>query len=377
MFDYGERRRRLDERMRAADVDLLFLAPSSDLEYLTGLERQIPTFGQSSQANDWVSGTFFRPGREPVFLLTRMAAVFEAAGDVPGELVVVNERDDGFAVFERVARGLGPARLAAVGDRVWAETVLNLQRIFGGDGLVTGSRLVSELRRRKSAEELAVMERACEVADETMAAVAPRVLPGVTMCELAEEVDHQMRIRGSRTPSFTTRVFTGFGDDDLDSESESGTRPLREGQCVMFDYGAVVDGYCSDFGRAIFCGEPSREDRDVYAVMLAAQEAGRAATRPGVPASEVNRACRAPIEEAGLGEHFLHRMGHGIGLDVHERPFLSEEDETPLETSMTFTDEPSIIRPGRAAVRIEDVIVCEERGGRKLNRHPPDLVANT
>jgi Xaa-Pro aminopeptidase len=376
VFDYGERRRRLGERMRAAGIDLLFLAPSADLEYLTGLERQIPTFGRTWQASDWISGAFFRPEREPVFLLPRMAAVFEISGEVPGELVVVNERDDAFAAFERVASGLGPARRAAVGDRVWAETVLNLQRVLGGGELVTGSGLVGELRRTKSAEELAVMERACRVADETMGAVSPRVVPGVTMNELAEEVDHQMRIRGSRTSSFTTRVFTGPGDDDLDSEGASGTRPLREGQSVMFDFGAVVDGYCSDFGRAVFCGQPSDEDREVYAVMLAAQEAGRAATRPGVPAREVNRACRAPIEEAGLGEHFMHRMGHGIGLDVHERPFLSEEDETPLEASMTFTDEPSILRPGRLSVRIEDVIVCEAGGGRKLNGYPPDLVAN-
>jgi Xaa-Pro aminopeptidase len=376
VFDYGERRRRLDERMREGGVDLLFLAPSSDLEYLTGLERQIPTFGQSSQANDWISGAFFRPGRKPVFLLTRMAAVFELSGDLPGELLVVNERDDGFAALERAVRGLGPARRGAVGDRVWAETVLNLQRILG-DGLVTGSALVAELRRRKSAEELAVMERACGLCDETIAAVASRVVPGVTMTELAEEVDRQMRIRGSRTPSFTTRVFTGIEADDLDSAGETGGRPLGEGQSVMFDFGGVLDAYCSDFGRAIFCGEPGDEDREVYAVMLAAQEAGRAAARPGVPACEVNRACRGPIEEAGLGAYFMHRMGHGIGLDVHERPFLSEEDETPLEASMTFTDEPSILRPGRPAVRIEDVIVCEDGGARKLNRHPPDLVANT
>jgi Xaa-Pro aminopeptidase len=375
VFDYAERRRRLDERMSAAGVDLLFLAPSSDLEYLTGFERQIPTFGQSQQANEWVSGAFFRAGREPVFLLTRMAAVFEVSAELPGELVVVNERDDGFAAFERVASGLRPVQRAAVGDRVWAETVLNLRRVLG-DGLVTGSALVGELRRRKSAEELAVMERACRLCDETMAAVAPQVVPGVTMAELAEEVDHVMRIRGSRTPSFTTRVFTGIEPGDLDSLGETRREPLREGRSVMFDFGGVLDGYCSDFGRAIFCGEPGDEDREVYAVMLAAQEAGRAAARPGVPACEVNRACRGPIEEAGLGDYFMHRMGHGIGMDVHERPFLSEEDETPLEASMTFTDEPSILRPGRPAVRIEDVIVVEDGGARKLNRHPPDLVAN-
>ena len=105
--------------------------------------------------------------------------------------------------------------------------------------------------------------------------------------------------------------------------------------------------------------------------MLAAQEAGRAAASAGTTAAAVNAACRAPIEEAGLGEHFRHRMGHGIGMDVHERPFISTEDETPLLPGMTFTDEPSIIIPGRFSVRIEDIVVCEEAGGRKLGSYPP------
>ncbi len=142
----------------------------------------------------------------------------------------------------------------------------------------------------------------------------------------------------------------------------------------MFDFGGVVDGYCSDFGRTIFCGEPSQEYLDAYDVMLAAYEAGRAAAAAGTPACEVNAACRAPIEEAGYGEYFRHRMGHGIGMNVHERPFLSVEDDTPLEVGMTFTDEPSIMIPGRFSVRIENVIVCEEDGGRSLNRYPDDLV---
>jgi Xaa-Pro aminopeptidase len=116
---------------------------------------------------------------------------------------------------------------------------------------------------------------------------------------------------------------------------------------------------------------------EVYDVMLAAQEAGRAAAAAGTPAADVNAACRAPIEDAGLGEHFRHRMGHGIGLDVHERPFISEEEKTELEPGMTFTDEPSIIIPGRFSVRIEDIVVCEEGGGRKLGSYPTALVANS
>jgi Xaa-Pro dipeptidase len=208
-----------------------------------------------------------------------------------------------------------------------------------------------------------------------MGATCGRVRPGVTMDELVEEVEHQMRVRGSLAPSFTTHVFTGGLEDRLESRTPSGGRPLRHGESVLFDFGGVLDGYCSDFGRTIFCGEPTAEYRRAYQAMLDAQEAGRAAARPGVPCSEVNRACREPIEEAGYGPYFRHRMGHGIGLDIHERPFMSVEDDTPLEAGMSFTDEPSILVPGRVGVRIEDVVVCEEGGGRKLNRYSSELVA--
>jgi Xaa-Pro dipeptidase len=375
VFDYPDRRRRLAERMREAGVDLLFLPPSSDLEYLTGVERAIPTFGQSQYAHGWVAGAFFRADREPVFVLPRMMTLFDMAGELPGELVVVAERDDGPELFETTLLGMGEVETLAVGDRTWAETVVHLTQAVSPERLVTGSALVNELRRTKSAEELAAMERACRVCDETIAVVAPKVRPGATMLDLAEEVEHLMRVLGSRVPSFTTHVFTSFVGGKNSAE-ESRSVPIEEGDVVMFDFGAVVDGYCSDFGRTVCVGDPGSEVRDAYALVLAAQEAGRAALRPGVPASEVNRACRQPIEDAGLGAYFKHRMGHGIGLDVHERPFVSEEEGTPLEAGMTFTDEPSILVDGRFGVRIEDVVVCEPQGGRKLNRFSPDLIVN-
>jgi len=375
VFDYLDRRRRLAERMREAAVDLLFLQPSSDLEYLTGVERAIPTFGQSQYAHGWVAGAFFRLDREPVFVLPRMMTLFDIAGELPGELVVVAERDDGPSLFETAARGMGDVRTLAVGDRAWAETVLHLTDALSPERVVTGSALVNELRRTKSAEELAVMERACRVCDDTIAAVAPMVQPGANMLDLVEEVEHRMRVLGSRVPSFTTHVFTSFVGGKNSAE-DSRSEPIEEGDVVMFDFGAVVDGYCSDFGRTVCVGEPGSEVREAYALVLAAQEAGRAALRPGVSASDVNRACRQPIEEAGYGPHFKHRMGHGIGLDVHERPFVSEEEETLLEVGMTFTDEPSILVDGRFGVRIEDVVVCEPDGGRKLNAFPPELIVN-
>ena len=376
MFDYAGRQKRLAERMEAEGVEVLFLAPSADLEYLTGVERLIPNFGEASYPSGWVTGAFFVPGSSPVFLLPRMFAAFDLREQPHGEIVVVNETDDGAAIFERVARGLDGNGPVAVGDRVWAETTLNLGRLFGLDRLRTGSSLVNELRRVKTPEELEAMGRAIGTVEQTMAAVTPLVVPGTTMAQLAEAVEHELRAAGSRTPSFATHIFTGLDESDLDSHTKTAHEPLTEGASVMFDFGGVVDGYCSDFGRTIFCGDPPADYREIYEIMLAAQENGRAAAAAGTSASEVNAACRAPIEEAGLGEHFRHRMGHGIGLDVHERPFISVEDTTPLEPGMTFTDEPSIIIPGGFSVRIEDIVVCEEGGGRKLNSYPTALVAN-
>ncbi len=374
MFDYAERRRRLAGRMQEEGVDLAFIPPSSDLEYLTGVERAIPTFGQSQYAHGWVAGAFFAPEREPVFVLPRMMSLFDMAGELPGEVVVVSERDDGPALFAGAARGFGAVRALGIGDRTWGETVIQLTEALAPGRILPVSRLVNELRRTKSPDELAVMERACRVCDETIAAVAPQVQPGATMLELAEEVEHQMRLHGSRVASFTTHVFTSFVGGKNSAEA-SRTEPIEEGDVVMFDFGAVVDGYCSDFGRTVCVGEPEPEVRTTYDLVLAAHEAGRAALRPGVLASEVNRACREPIEAADYGHAFKHRMGHGIGLDVHERPFVSEEEETPLEVGMTFTDEPSILLD-HFGVRTEDVVVCEPDGGRKLNGFPPDLIVN-
>ena len=143
----------------------------------------------------------------------------------------------------------------------------------------------------------------------------------------------------------------------------------------MFDFGGVVDGYCSDFGRTSTAASRPQDYREAYEVMLAATRRDAPPPPPGRSRREVNAACRAPIEEAGLGEHFRHRMGHGIGMDVHERPFISTEDETPLEAGMTFTDEPSIIIPAASASGSRTSSSARSSGGRVLNDYPAALVA--
>jgi Xaa-Pro aminopeptidase len=364
--ELASRRRGLAHLLAERGLDALFVPPSSDLEYLTGVVRDVPSFGQSSYAHGWVAGAFLVPDREPLFVLPRMVLAFHLADREPGETIVVGEADDGEARFAGAVRSLGAIDRIGVGARTWAQTLLAIQRALPGAEVVDGSPLVNRLRRVKSPLELELMTEACRIAERAMDAVAGRVVPGVSTGELAEEVEHQMRRHGSRTPSVPTQVFTFGREDSRDSTTPSAALPVRDGEPVLFDFGAVHRGYCSDFGRTVVCGAAPADYDRIHEVMLAAQEAGRAAAVPGALAREVDAACRALIEEAGLGAFFRHRMGHGIGLDVHEPPFISVEDETPLEAGMTFTDEPSILVPGRFGVRVEDVVVCEDGGGRRL-----------
>lgn len=363
--EYTRRRERLGELLARRGLDALFVPPGSDLEYLTGIERDLPTFGQISYAHGWVTGAFLAPGQEPVYVLPRMVVAFHLGGVAPPRSLVVREDGNGRESFAEAVGEIGSPRRIALGQRVWAETVIELLAAVPGAQFEEGSSLVNELRRVKSSTELELMAQACLIARETMDAVTPDVVPGVSMTRLVERVEHELRARGSRCPSFPTHIFT-WGERRLDSGGPYASEPLREGEVVLFDFGAVWHGYCSDFGRTVACGEPPADYEQTIRVLLEAQEAGRAAAVPGALAREVNAACRGPIEAAGLGEGFRHRMGHGIGLDVHEHPFLSVEDETPLEAGMTFTDEPSILVDGRFGVRVEDVIEVTPGSGRTL-----------
>jgi len=220
------------------------------------------------------------------------------------------------------------------------------------------------------------MRESAAIADAVMGQVAPLVVAGVSEIELQAEVDLRIRRLGSPGPSFDTGVF-GMGPALVrDASVRVSTDVLGPQTGVSFDFGAITRGYCSDFGRTVHIGEPSDEYVRVHDVVMAAQEAGRRAAVPGATGGQVHRAARAVIEEAGYGDWFRHRVGHCIGLDVHEAPFLSDEDETPLRPGMLFTIEPSVFWPGRLGVRVEDVFLLTEHGAEPINEFPRDLLAN-
>jgi Xaa-Pro aminopeptidase len=374
-FDHAARRRRFDAVLEQEGVDLVWFPISADLEYLTGIHRRVPTFGEVNYTHGWATGAFLARGRDPIFVLPRMVTEFDLPEGVPGEVVTVNELDDGDEVFQRVAARVGAPRSVAVGARTWGAAMLRLLQAFPGAQLQDGTRLLNRLRRIKDEQELELMRTVCRMADTAMGETTPKIEAGVTELDLAEEVNYHLLRHGARTWSFDTAVWSMGPLDDRDATVRISHQPLRPGMGVSFDFGAVHQGYCSDFGRTIHIGAPDEEYERVYRLVMAAQQAGIDAVRPGVTAAEVHAATRKVIVDGGYGDWFRHRTGHCIGLDVHEEPYISEEDQTPLEPGMTFTIEPSVFWPGRVGVRVEDIIVCTDDGGVNLNEYSHDMVA--
>lgn len=374
MFDFAGRRRQLGEQMDAAGIDLMFLPPSADLEYLTGMQRRVPTFGNVGYAHHWVAGALFAPGLDPVFVLPRMITEFDLPEGTSGEVVTVNEMDEAESIMRSVLGRFGTVRTLAVGNRSWAQSVIEVSALCAPSSVVSAEPIMNRMRRRKSTQELELMTQACALVDKVMAAIEKKVVPGITELELAAEISYQMKVNGSKTDSFDTAVWSMGPLGDRDATVRVSTQPLRAGMGVSFDFGSVVHGYCSDFGRTVHVGEPGEEYVRVHELVMAAQQAGIDIVRPGVTAAEVHAATREVIVQGGYGNWFRHRTGHCIGLDVHELPYISEEDNTPLEEGMTFTIEPSVFWPGRVGVRVEDIVVCSADGVRKLNMHPTTMM---
>jgi len=194
--------------------------------------------------------------------------------------------------------------------------------------------------------------------------------PGRTEREIAADLAGFLRKHGHSQVDFTV---VGSGPNGANPHHEMGDRVIQEGDMVVLDFGGLKDGYGSDTSRTVHVGEPTDEERDVHEIVRAAQQAGFEAVRPGVACQEIDRAARAVIKDAGYGEQFIHRTGHGIGLTTHKPPYMVEGEQQPLEPGMCFSIEPGIYLAGRFGVRIEDIVTVTEDGGRRFNDTPREI----
>jgi Xaa-Pro aminopeptidase len=237
--------------------------------------------------------------------------------------------------------------------------------------LVATSGLIEIGRRTKDAAELALMQRACEIADRALADVAPTIVPGCTEAQVRNDLERVMRDLGAAGPSYETIVATGPVNAPMPHHRPTGT-VIEDGHTVIIDVGALVDGYHSDMTRTFVVGRPSPLQQEVYDAVLAAQVAGVASVRPGLTTLELDTVCRGMLTEAGFGPWFIHGTGHGVGLLIHEDPFVNSAGGWVLQEGDVVTVEPGVYRGDFGGVRVEDLVEVTSTGGRVLTRSPKD-----
>ncbi len=361
-------------------ADLAFIPLSTDLHYLFGIARDIPKYGVTLHPGDWLEGAWVAPGFPPVLALPRMTAEFGGRGAPEGtELRVLGDWDDPAAlVREIVGKFRLPAKpRIAVSDRAHADSVVNIQALLPDAVFCSATAIIRELRLIKSDEEIALMREAGRKTEAAFTEMLPKLRFGMTELDVVAEIDYQMKRQDSLGPTFTTTLYNSGPNHPLmlGRRLESWKRRIETPVSVLFDFGASHGGLCYDYGRTVHFGEPSAEQVRVHALVIEAQRAGIAALKVGeTTCEEVDAIARKVIEDAGYGPNFRHRLGHGIGWDVHEPPFLTRGDTTVLREGMMFTVEPSILQPTSFSARTEDVVVARPGGGERLTAGFQDLI---
>jgi Xaa-Pro aminopeptidase len=358
-MDVADRAPRLRDALDGAGCDALLVSNLANIRYLTG-------FSGSSAL------LLVRPG-DMVFVTDGryrdQAAGQIAAAGARAEVLVGRTVDE---QRRHLAPLVGPGtRLGLEAEAVtWARQRRYADDWFPGADLVPTEGLVESLRQVKDAGEVARIAAACGMADAALAAVRHRLGEGATEAEVALELEWQMRQAGADGPSFDTIVASG--PNGAMPHHRAGDRRIAEGDLVVVDFGALVDGYHSDMTRTVMVGAPSDTQRRMLEVVGASQAAGVAAVRAGVEVRAVDEACRAVLRDAGWEEAFVHGTGHGVGLDIHESPRVSAGAAGSLADGHVVTVEPGVYLAGHGGVRIEDTVVVTAEGSRTLTLAPKD-----
>lgn len=374
-MDYAGRVAAVQAAMAERGIALMFLPRAANLYYLTGIRRQLEHGTDHNAYGDWLSGGYIGTEGPVQVVAPRMGGnywVNEAAEKpwVAGVRLIMEPIAPVDALKEALTGfGItgGKVRIA-VDERAWAQWTMAIRELLPEVELVNASEIVMALRVIKTDEELAAMQRASDLTDQVFRNILPRLKEGVTEYEIAHEIDYQFVTLGAEYTSFETGVFfTGGGLDGNEKTIRSGERRLTYGASIMFDFGGLIDGYASDFGRSAFLGEPPAEYVKVHDTVIKSQADAMAAMVAGrCTAAEANRIAREVIADAGYDAGFRHRLGHAIGVTVHEPPFLDGVDEIILQERMVFTVEPSIILGGYGN-RIEDMVVVTPEGGKPMS----------
>jgi Xaa-Pro aminopeptidase len=359
---YADRLQRATDEAAARGIGALLVTPSADYEYLLGYRA--PALERLTCLILPVEGppTLVVPRLEFPLARHSIGALAEAI-----ELVPWDETDDPFRLVS--ARLVGALRIG-LQDQMWSRFVLQLSALLEPAELVDAGPAIGAVRRVKQPEEVDRLRSAAAAADEAMLGITSERLSGRTEAEVSRRINGLLLDAGHDTADF---AIVGSGPNAASPHHEPGERVIEVGDAVVLDIGGVRARYCSDTTRTAFVGEPPPDFAALYEVLRMAQAAACAAVAPGVPARDVDRAARRIIDEAGYGAAFMHRTGHGIGMEVHEEPYIVESNAEPFVAGDAFSIEPGIYVAGQWGARIEDIVVCTDTGGERLNTNSTEL----
>lgn len=360
---YAMRLERLKMKMKEKGFMGVILFPSPNLYYMTGFH----TF-----PGERLLLAVLPVDGEPFFIAPKLYEGQLRQTACYQEIITWTDDENPYDRLKNVmeSKGLLKGKFA-VDDTAWASQLLGMMVRLPQVQFVPLGDLLASFRLLKTAEEIEFIRQAGQIVDEVVDVVRKALRPGMTELSLAAMMEFEMRKRGSEGPSFDTIV--GSGPNSALPHYNAGEREIGQGEFVVLDFGAIFKGYCSDTTRTIAIGEPTPEMRKVYEIVKEAQEIGVRTVRPGIKSSEVDDAVRNYITQNGYGELFTHRTGHGLGLEVHEEPYISAISRTILQPGMVFSIEPGIYLEGQFGVRIEDIVVVTENGCERLNNSSHEL----
>lgn len=361
---YRDRIAQAQAHMSQEGISLMALFPSSNMFYLSGFV---------DEPGERLLVLLVPQDDEPLFVAPTMYRDQIVQRSPFHDIRAWDDHDDPLQLLGRTVAelGLGKNPQILMDDEMWATFVLMIEAALPGASFSLASQVMVPLRIHKSADEVRWMEEAGVIADGAFEEVIQTKFIGKTELEIASELEKAMKAHGGEKTAF--EILVASGPYSALPHYRAGQRRIELGDIVILDYGCRINGYCSDITRTVVCGEPTVEILKVYEVVQSAQEAGVNTVKPGVQAQEVDRATRKVIANAGYGERFLHRTGHGVGLNVHEAPYIVEGNSLSLGAGMAFSVEPGIYLADQFGVRVEDLVVVTEAGVKWLNNCTRDL----
>jgi len=355
-----ERVRGLQESLVNEKVDLIVVGPTTNMKYL---------LGDAPYPDERLCLLFICDDELQMVVPKLNAETIASFTDV--ELIPWEDAKGPESAVQASLLGKRKIKRLAIDGAMRADFLLPLVSMIEPEEILSADPMISSLRVRKSSEEVEALSRAAQQADRAMQAAIDACKPGITEKEVAWEAEVAFRKAGAEEVPFTV---VAAGANGAHPHHHSEDKAMENGDGVIIDIGASLNGYKSDITRVVYLGEPPEEFHAVYETVRRANEEGRAAVRPGAPAGDVDTATRRVIEGAGYGEYFIHRTGHGIGLDTHEPPWIMHGNKQALEPGMAFSVEPGIYLPGKFGVRIEDIVVVTDEGVRTLTGYDHDLI---